>query len=146
MELIRPRQGSVTTSSITISSANEPMPVADVPTLTAAATAYIDVFRTLDTEAMSRILSDEYSHRFAPTSSKLPGSTDRHGLIARLNQVGEVISSFPVTIKQMWPNPPLRQVLVWAKSETNSQRHLRDSDDEEEWTKREEYMFYDDHE
>jgi hypothetical protein len=51
------------------------------------------------------------------------------------------MSSFTVTIKQMWPNPSLRQVLVWAGSETNFHRHLRDSDDDEEWTKRGEYMF-----
>ncbi|KAF4499964.1 hypothetical protein FAGAP_3846 [Fusarium agapanthi] len=121
-------------------STNEPMRVPDVSTLTATATTYIDVFRTLDTEALSCILSDEYSHRFAPTSVNLPGSMDRHGLIARLNQVREAMSSFPVTIKQMWPNPSLRQVLVWTKSETNFQRQLRDSDDEE-WTKRREYMF-----
>ncbi|KAF5610209.1 uncharacterized protein FSUBG_3442 [Fusarium subglutinans] len=120
---------------------NEPMREADGPTLTATATAYIDVSRTLDTEALSRILSDEYGHRFAPTWYNLPGSMDRHGLIARLNQVGEVMSSFPVTIKQMWPNPSLRQVLVWGKSETNFRRQLRDSDYDEEWTKRGEYMF-----
>ncbi|KAF4438517.1 hypothetical protein FACUT_4792 [Fusarium acutatum] len=100
-------------------STNEPMRVPDVSTLTAIATTYIDVFRTLDTEALSRILSDEYSHRFAPSSANLPGSMDHHGLIARLNQVGQVMSSFTVTIKQMWPNPSLRQVLVWANSETN---------------------------
>ncbi|KAF5968967.1 hypothetical protein FBULB1_10480 [Fusarium bulbicola] len=129
-----------------MSSTNEPVRVLDVSTLTATATTYTDVFRTLDTEALSRILSGEYSHRLAPTSVNLPESMDRHCLIARLKQVGEVMSSFPVTIKQMWPNPPLRQVLVWAKSKTNSQRHVRDSDDEEKWTKREEYMFYDDHE
>ncbi|EXL95986.1 hypothetical protein NOF04DRAFT_9881 [Fusarium oxysporum II5] len=81
-----------------------------VSALIATATAYIDVFRTLNTDALFRILSDEYSHR-------------------------EVMSSFTVTIKQTWPNPSLRQVLVWADSETNFHRHLRDSDDDEEWTK-----------
>ncbi|KAF5696613.1 hypothetical protein FGLOB1_13395 [Fusarium globosum] len=124
-----------------MSSTDEPMPVLDIATVIATATAYTDVFRTLDTEALSRILSDEYSHRFAPASANLPGSMDRYGLIARLNQVGEVMSSFTVSIKQMWPNPSLRQVLVWAASETNFHRQLRDSDDEEEWTKRGEYMF-----
>ncbi|KAI1011875.1 hypothetical protein LB503_004518 [Fusarium chuoi] len=124
-----------------MSSTDEPMPVLDISTLIATATAYIDVFRTLDTEALSRILSDEYSHRFAPASANLPGSMDCYGLIARLNQVGEVMPSFTVTIRQMWPNPSLRQVLVGADSETNFHRQLRDSDDDEEWTKRGEYMF-----
>ncbi|KAF5690956.1 hypothetical protein FCIRC_687 [Fusarium circinatum] len=124
-----------------MSSTNKPVHVLDVSTLTATATTYIDAFRTLDMEALFCILNGEYSHRFAPTSVNLPGSMDRHGLIARLNQVGEVMSSFPVTIKQMWPNPSLRQVLVWANSKTNFQRQSRDSDDDEEWTKRGEYMF-----
>ncbi|KAF5714804.1 hypothetical protein FMUND_7185 [Fusarium mundagurra] len=124
-----------------MSSINKPMRAPDVSTLTATATTYIDGFRTLDTEALSRILSDEYSHRFAPTSANLPGPMDHNGFIARLKHVGEVMSSFTVNIKQMWPNPSLRQVLVWANSETHFRRHLRDSDDEEEWTKRGEYMF-----
>ncbi|KAI1054699.1 hypothetical protein LB505_014391 [Fusarium chuoi] len=124
-----------------MSSTDDPMPMLDISTLIATATAYIDVFRTLDTEALSRILSDKYSPRFAPASANLPESMHRHGLIARLNRVGEVMSSFTVTIKQMWPNPSLRQVLVWADSETNFHRQLRDSDDDEEWTKRGEYMF-----
>ncbi|KAF9761207.1 hypothetical protein IL306_003915 [Fusarium sp. DS 682] len=112
-----------------------------VSTLTATAAAYIDVFRTLDTQALSRILGDNYNHQFAPASANLPGPMDRHGLIARLKHVGEVMSSFTVTIKQTWPNPSLRQVLVWADSETNLHRHLRGSDDDKEWTKRGEYMF-----
>ncbi|KAL9564790.1 hypothetical protein ACKAV7_011242 [Fusarium commune] len=116
-------------------------PAISTLTATATATAYIDVFRTLDTEALPRILSDEYSHRFAPTSANLPGPMDNHGLVARLKHVGEVMSSFTATVKQMWPNPSLRQVLVWADSETNFHRHLRDSDDDKEWTKRGEYMF-----
>ncbi|KAF5549839.1 hypothetical protein FMEXI_4091 [Fusarium mexicanum] len=115
-----------------MSSTNEPVRMPDISTLTATATTYIDVSRTIDTEALSRILGDDYSQRLAPTSVNLPGSMDRHDLIARLNQVGEVMSSFPVTIKQMWPNPSLRQVLVWANFETNFHRQLRDTDDDEE--------------
>ncbi|KAH7259227.1 uncharacterized protein BKA55DRAFT_562235, partial [Fusarium redolens] len=124
-----------------MSSTSESTGAPAASTLTATATAYIDVFRTLDTEALSNILTDQYSHQFAPASANLPGPMDRHGLIARLQHVGEVMSSFTVTIKQTWPNPSLRQVLVWAGSESNFHRHLRDSDDDEEWTKRGEYMF-----
>ncbi|KAF5566835.1 hypothetical protein FPHYL_3598 [Fusarium phyllophilum] len=124
-----------------MSSAKEPMRVLDASTLAATATTYIDVFRTLDTESLSCVLSDEYSHRFAPTLANLPGPMDHHSFIARLKHVGEAMSSFTVTVKQMWLNTSLRQVLVWANSETNFHRHLRDSDDDEEWTKRGEYMF-----
>ncbi|KAG5806288.1 hypothetical protein H9Q74_014019 [Fusarium xylarioides] len=124
-----------------MSSTKEPVCVLDVSTLTATATAYINVFRTLDTEALSRVLSDEYSHRFAPISANLPGPMDHHSFIARLKHVGEVMSSFTVNVKQMWPNPSLQQVLVWANSKTNFHGHLRNSDDDEEWTKRGEYMF-----
>jgi hypothetical protein len=66
---------------------------------------------------------------------------DHNGFVARFRRVGEVMSSFAVTVKQMWPNPSLRQVLVWASSETNFHRHLRDSDYDEEWRKPGEYMF-----
>ncbi|KAF4344554.1 hypothetical protein FBEOM_1452 [Fusarium beomiforme] len=123
-----------------MSSTNKSTGAPDVSTLTATATAYIEVFRTLDTEALSRMLSDTYNHQFAPASANLPGPMDRQGFIARQRHVGEVMASFPVTIKQTWPDPSPRQVLVWADSETNFHKHLRDSDDDE-WTKRGEYMF-----
>ncbi|EWG53392.1 hypothetical protein FVEG_11832 [Fusarium verticillioides 7600] len=106
-----------------MSSTNEPMRVPDISALTATVKTYIDVFRTLDTEALSRILSDEYSHRFAPTSANLPGSMDHNGFVARFRRVGEVMSSFTVIFKQMWHNPSLQQVLVWASFETNFHRH-----------------------
>ncbi|KAF5986785.1 hypothetical protein FCOIX_1320 [Fusarium coicis] len=127
-----------------MTSTNEPMRVPDISTLTATAKTYIDVFRTLDTEALSCILSDEYSHRFAPTSANLPGCMDHIGFAARFRRVGEVMSSFTVTVKQMWPNPSLRQVLVWVSSRPTSTGILRDSDDDdddEEWRKPRECMF-----
>ncbi|KAG9501782.1 hypothetical protein J7337_007473 [Fusarium musae] len=99
-----------------MSSTNEPMRVPDILALTATAKTYIDVFRTLDTEALSRILSDEYSHQFAPTSAHIPGSMDHNGFVARFRRVREVISSFTVIVKQMWPNPSLRQVLSYGRA------------------------------
>ncbi|KAF4450356.1 hypothetical protein F53441_6480 [Fusarium austroafricanum] len=112
-----------------------------VSTLTATASAYIDVFRTLDTKALSKILSHNYNHIFAPASANLPGPMDRDALIARIKLVGEVMSSFTVTVKQISPNPSMRQVLVWADSYTNFHKHLKDTDDDEEWTKKGEYIF-----
>ncbi|CAJ0547007.1 Ff.00g016340.m01.CDS01 [Fusarium sp. VM40] len=112
-----------------------------VSTLVATASAFLQVYTTLDTEALSRILSDNYVLEFAPTSMNLPGPLDRDAQLARINSIKDVMSSFPVKTKHIWPNPSLRQVLVWAHSETRFFDHLKLSDKEAEWDLKGEYMF-----
>ncbi|KAF4952731.1 hypothetical protein FSARC_12581 [Fusarium sarcochroum] len=124
-----------------MSSTTQPEVTPAVSTLAATASAYIHVFTTLDMNTLSKILSDDYKHEFAPASTNLPGPIDRDAYMARLNLIREVMSNFPVKIRQTWPNPSLRQVLVWADSETNFHDYLRDNDDKEEWKMKGEYMF-----
>ena len=108
-------------------------------TLLATATAYLDVYTTLDTEAYAALLSDDFMLEMAPASASLP-TLDRDACISRISAIKEVMSTFPVTIMKSWPNPSSRQVLVWAKSEAHFQEHLRDGDCEQ-WKLKGEYMF-----
>lgn len=112
-----------------------------VPTLVATASAFLQVYTTLDTEALSKILSDNYVLEFAPASMNLPGPLDRDAQLARINSIKDVMSSFPVKTKHIWPNLPLRQVLVWAHSETRFLDHLKHGGNEGEWDLKGEYMF-----
>ncbi|KAF4472031.1 hypothetical protein FALBO_1045 [Fusarium albosuccineum] len=109
-------------------------------TLVATAEAYMQVFTTLDPETISEILSQDYKHDLAPSSTNFPAPFDREGFMAHIKNLSTLLRSFPVRSKQTWPNPSLRQVLIWADSETIFHDHLRDSDGEE-WTSRGEYMW-----
>ena len=108
-------------------------------TLLATATAYLDVYTPLDTEAYAALLSDDFTLEMAPASAGLP-TLDRDACISRVSAIKEVMSTFPVTIIKSWPNPSLRQVLVWAKSEAHFHQHLKDGD-ANKWELKGEYMF-----
>lgn len=108
-------------------------------TLLATATAYLEVYTTLDTEACSALLSDDFRLEMAPASASLP-TLDREACISRVSAIKEVMSTFPVTIINSWPNASLRQVLVWAKSEAHFHDHLKDGKTTE-WNLKGEYMF-----
>ncbi|KAM0239539.1 hypothetical protein ACHAP5_008262 [Fusarium lateritium] len=112
-----------------------------VSTLIATASAFLQVYTTLDIEAMSKILSNNYVLDSAPASLNLPSPLDRDVQLARIDSIKDVMSSFPIKTKHIWPNPLLRQVLVWAHSKTRFLDHLKDGDDEEKWKLTGEYMF-----
>jgi hypothetical protein len=82
-----------------------------VSTLIATASAFLQVYTTLDIKALSKILSDNYVLEFAPASTNLPGPLDRDAQLARIDSIKDVMSSFPIKTKRIWPNPSLRQVL-----------------------------------
>lgn len=111
-----------------------------VSSLVATASAFLQIYTTLDTEALSEILSANYVLEFAPASMNLPGPLDRDAQVARIDSI-KVMSSFPVKAKNIWPNPYLRQVLVWAHSETRFLDRLKHGDNEAVWDLKEEYMF-----
>ncbi|RFN44674.1 hypothetical protein FIE12Z_11066, partial [Fusarium flagelliforme] len=108
-------------------------------TLLATASAYLDVYTSLDTEAYAALLSDDFTLEMAPASASLP-TLDRDACISRISAIKEVMSTFPVTIVKSWPSLSLRQVLFWAKSETHFHEHLRDGDIQQ-WELKGEYMF-----
>ncbi|KPM42170.1 hypothetical protein AK830_g4376 [Neonectria ditissima] len=101
----------------------------------------MQVFTTLDPSVFPSILSDDYKHEFAPASLNPPQPFDREGFTAHVKRLQGVLRSFPVRMKETWPNPSLNQVVIWADSETNFHDHVEDSDDAEEWKLHGEYMW-----
>ncbi|CAH0050744.1 unnamed protein product [Clonostachys solani] len=110
-------------------------------TLLSTATAYFQVFTTMDPDVISHIQSDDYTHEFAPASLNMSGTRTKETFASHLKHLAGVLESFPVSIKQTWVNPSLNQVTVWAVSETKFHEHVKDNDDEEEWKFHGEYIF-----
>jgi hypothetical protein len=126
-------------------SISKSQPVSSTATATAAivdtATTYLQVFSTLDPNVISSIQSENFKHTFAPKSANPPPPRNRDEFASHIKHLNGIISSFPVQAKQIWPNPLHNQVTIWADSETVFHQHVKDSDDEDEWRYRGEYIF-----
>ncbi|KAJ7819340.1 hypothetical protein B0H14DRAFT_2836506, partial [Mycena olivaceomarginata] len=108
--------------------------------LLSTAATYLQVFSTLDPDVIAPIQSETtYRHEFAPASANPPAPRSREEFAAHIRHLGGILRSFPVRAKQTWPNPVLKQVVIWADSETEFHPHVRDNDDEDEWKYRGEY-------
>ena len=99
------------------------------------------VFTTLDQNTISAIQSENYKHEFAPACLNPPPAFNRETFASHLAQISGILRSFPVRFKQTWPNPSLHQVIIWSDSETHFHDHVKDSDDEQEWAYRGEYIW-----
>ncbi|KAK7756484.1 hypothetical protein SLS62_001318 [Diatrype stigma] len=113
-------------------------------TLLATANAYFAIFTSLDPAAALAIMSEQYTHTMAPDSVGLAGPAapmDRARFAAHLGGLRGVLRSFPVTAREAWPNPSLRQVVVWADSRTEWHEHIVAGEGKEEWEFRGEYIF-----
>lgn len=110
-------------------------------TLVATATAYMKVFTTLDPTVFSSILSENYKHEFAPASLNPPQPFTRDGFAAHITRLRGVLRSFPVRMKQTWPNPSLNQVIIWADSETEFYESVKDKNAEDGWKFNGEYIW-----
>ncbi|KAF7365071.1 hypothetical protein MVEN_00378300 [Mycena venus] len=97
----------------------------------------------LDPDIITPSLSENYRHEFAPASLDPPLARidGPEAFAARIKFIGAVMSSFPIRAKQTWPNPSLKQVVIWAESESMFHPHVRDNDDEEEWKYKGEYIY-----
>ncbi|KAK7420925.1 hypothetical protein QQX98_002489 [Neonectria punicea] len=101
----------------------------------------MQVFKTLNPSVFSSILSDDYKHEFAPASLNPPQPFNREGFTAHTSRFRGVLRSFPMRMKETWPNPSLNQVIIWADSETDFHDHVKDGDDESGWKLHGEYMW-----
>lgn len=111
-------------------------------TLIATAKTFISVFASLDPSTISHIQSVNYTQEWAPSSAKPPPPLNSEQFASHLKMLGEILQSFPVRIKRIWPNPSLNQVTIWADSELMVHEHIKNSsDDLAEWSYRGEYIF-----
>ncbi|KAJ7259564.1 hypothetical protein B0H12DRAFT_419121 [Mycena haematopus] len=109
--------------------------------LLATAATYLQVFSTLDPDVIAPIQSESYYHEFAPASANPPPPRSREEFAEHIRHLTGILHSFPVRAKQTWPNTALKQVVIWADSETVFHPHVQDNGDADEWKYRGEYMF-----
>lgn len=107
----------------------------------ATAKAYLKLFDTLDPAVIANIQAPNYSHLNAPSSLSPPAPFTVETFAAHLALLRNILKGFPVFVKEIWPNPHLRQVVVWTTSETQFHDHVKDNDDEEEWKVKGEYIW-----
>lgn len=109
-------------------------------TLVTTATTYLDAISRLDTSLLSSVLSHNYKHTFAPSSAGLGPPVGRDEFVSRFGTLRDVLRSYPIGIKQTWPNTSVNQVTVWADSEADFHPHVKNGKDDE-WCSKGEYVF-----
>lgn len=115
-------------------------------TLLATANKYLEIFVSLDPAAVLAITTPDYAHKMAPASTGLTkdGPMDQAHFADHLGGLRGLLRSFPVIAREIWPNPTLRQVVIWADSRTEWHEHVKDGagdEGESEWAFRGEYLF-----
>ncbi|KFA81699.1 hypothetical protein S40288_08090 [Stachybotrys chartarum IBT 40288] len=110
-------------------------------TLFDTATAYMQVFTTLEPDTITSIQTDDYEHTFAPASLSLPGPYNREQYAAHITSLRGFLRSFPVRFRRVWPNTTQRQVLIWAESEAEFLDSIKETATQEDWTFHGEYMW-----
>lgn len=106
------------------------------------ALAYIDGFRTLSPETFLSILAPAAEHKFAPASLNLPQSMGAAAFANHLGTLREILVGFPVFPKEIFENEGLRQVTIWATSETIFHEKAKGADfSSEDWKFHGEYIF-----
>ncbi|RDW65606.1 hypothetical protein BP5796_10298 [Coleophoma crateriformis] len=74
---------------------------------------FIDTFATFSTGDCLLVRTPNCVQQFAPHSIA-PPTMSNSAFAAHLAHLGEVMSSFPLTVKEMIDNPTANQVLIWA--------------------------------
>lgn len=104
------------------------------------ATTFLKVFETLDTSVVRSIQSDSYTHHFAPASLAMPEQNLKQ-FIDHIKWLNDVLKAFPVIPKEIWVNPTLKQVTIWATAVPEFHQHIIGSDDSKDWYVQGEYIF-----
>lgn len=110
-------------------------------TLTATAKSYLKLFDTLDPGVIAAVQGPNYTHTNAPSSLSPPGPFTAATFADHLALLRNILVGFPISIKKLWPNPHLRQVVVWTTSVTQFHDHVKDNEDDAEWEVEGEYIF-----
>lgn len=110
-------------------------------TLLTTAATYLNVFTTLDSTTIAHVQTSDYTHEFAPQSANPPGPFSRDEFAQFLSNLRNVVYDFNVRARQIWPNPSLRQVVIWADSAPAFRDEVKNGSDEIDWRYKGEYIF-----
>ncbi|KAF2228798.1 hypothetical protein EV356DRAFT_457025 [Viridothelium virens] len=114
-------------------------------TLHDTAVAFINAFATLEPNAHVSLRAANCTHTFAPSSINPPPPMTNEDWAAHLTKLHLIITSFPVTAKEIHVNVPKRQVIIWANAVPKFREEvkgLKEGDDGKEWDYVGEFMFF----
>lgn len=104
---------------------------------------FIDQFATFDTQTLDIILSENYTHHFAPESLSSLGPYTKKEFIDHHGRMLTIMSGFPVTAKEYIESEDGNQVVVWATSRALFRDDVKDDVgiSEKDWMYEGEYVF-----
>lgn len=103
---------------------------------------FIGQFETLDSAMLESVLAENHKHEFAPASLNPPGPFDKKGMIEHTGRLRNIMSGFPVTVKEIIDSESSKEVTIWASSRAHFRDEVKDDGvSEEEWAFKGEYVF-----
>ncbi|KAJ4355913.1 uncharacterized protein N0V89_003938 [Didymosphaeria variabile] len=107
------------------------------------AQTYLSSFSKLSVPSFSSVLSDTYTHTYAPSSLvetlNREGYPDKSAFLDHIRSIARLMTGFPVTPIQMIEDEKQNAVWAWTKSKTEWKREVIDEDNE--WDYKGEYVF-----
>jgi hypothetical protein len=99
-----------------------------------AAQTFLSSFASLSIPAFSSVLSEKYTHVYAPSSLvsaiNREGYASKDAFLEHIRGVGRLMTGFPVTPMRMIEDERENAVWVWAKSEAQWQPDVVDGENE----------------
>ena len=108
------------------------------------AIAFNNAFKTLEANAHVSLRAASCTHIFAPSAINPPAPMTNEEFAAHLHKLSLIITSFPVTVKEIHANVPKHQVLIWANAVPKFKEEvkcLKEGDDGGEWDYVREFVF-----
>ncbi|KAF2648876.1 hypothetical protein K491DRAFT_611874 [Lophiostoma macrostomum CBS 122681] len=105
------------------------------------AEAFILGFKTLVPEDLIKLRSPDCQHIFAPSSLNFPSPKSNQEFEDHLKSLLPVLSSFPVTPKEILINEPKRQITIWATAIPHFKDEVKGGTPDSEWEYQGEYIF-----
>ncbi|KAI1615528.1 hypothetical protein EDD37DRAFT_636642 [Exophiala viscosa] len=103
---------------------------------------FISAFETLSTETFASLQAESYIHTFAPKSFNPPTPLDGPRFIQHVSHLKDLLRGFPVRPKEVFVNEGLKQVTIYADSETWFHEDVKDdSVPAGDWLYHGEYIF-----
>ncbi|KAH8697047.1 hypothetical protein BGW36DRAFT_377840 [Talaromyces proteolyticus] len=103
---------------------------------------FIGQFATFDTQTLDNILSENYTHHFAPESLSSLGPYTKKEFLDHHRRMLTIMSGFPVMAKEYIQSESRNQVVVWATSQAIFRDEVKDDTIlEKDWMYEGEYMF-----
>lgn len=103
------------------------------------AQSFLSGYETLSGELHTSLRAPNCTYIFAPSSLKMPALSNT-GFTEFLSHLKKVITSFPITAKEIHINEEEKQIVIWATGVANFREEVKDSDFGE-WNYQGEYMF-----